>query len=62
MMADVLATEMKGNSVQSYLPIIALRGFEMINAVDKTQGFKPLGWTPRMCNISHMASFWRLYF
>jgi hypothetical protein len=37
MMADVLATEMGGSSVQSYLPITALRGFEMINAMDKTQ-------------------------
>jgi hypothetical protein len=52
MMADVLATEMKGNSVQSYLPIIALRGFEMINAVDKTQGFQ----TSRMdaTNVQHL--------
>ena len=37
MMADVLATEMEGSSVQSYLPITALHGFEMINAMDKTQ-------------------------
>jgi hypothetical protein len=37
MMADVLATEMEGISVQSYLPITALCGFEMINAMDKTQ-------------------------
>jgi hypothetical protein len=27
---------MEGSSVQSYLPITALRGFEMITAVDKT--------------------------
>jgi hypothetical protein len=37
MMADVLATEMGGSSMQSYLPITSLRGFEMINAMDKTQ-------------------------
>ena len=40
MMADVLATEMGGSSVQSYLPITALCGFEMTNAVDKTQGLQ----------------------
>jgi hypothetical protein len=37
MMIDVSATEMEGSSVQSYLAITALRGFEMINAMDKTQ-------------------------
>jgi hypothetical protein len=36
MMTGVLSTEMEGSSVQSYLPITALRGFEMITAVDKT--------------------------
>jgi hypothetical protein len=37
MMIDVSATEMEGSSVQSYLEITTLRGFEMINAMDKTQ-------------------------
>jgi hypothetical protein len=37
MMADVLSTEMDGSSVKLYLPITTLHGFEMINAMDKTQ-------------------------
>ena len=37
MMIDVSATEMEGSSVQSYLAITALHGFEMINAMDKMQ-------------------------
>ena len=37
MMDDILATEMEDSSVQSYLPITALRGFEIINATDETQ-------------------------
>jgi hypothetical protein len=40
MMVKVLATEMEGSSVQSYLPITTLCGFEMTNVVDKTQGFQ----------------------
>jgi hypothetical protein len=52
MMVKVLATEMEGSSVQSYLPITALCGFEMTNAVDKTQGFQ----TFRMdtTNVHHL--------
>jgi hypothetical protein len=37
MMIDVSATEMKESSVQSYLALTALRGFETINSMDKTQ-------------------------
>ena len=37
MIADVLSTEMEDSVVQSYLPITALRGFEIINAADKIQ-------------------------
>jgi hypothetical protein len=40
MMASVLATEMEGSSVQSYMQITAVYGFEMTNAVDKTQGLQ----------------------
>ena len=35
-MTGVLSTEMEGSSMQSYLPITTLCGFEMITAVDKT--------------------------
>jgi hypothetical protein len=37
MMIDVPATEKEGSSVQSYMVMTALRGFEMINVMDNTQ-------------------------
>jgi hypothetical protein len=40
MMIDVSATEKEGSSVQSYPAMTALRGFEIINVMDKTQVFQ----------------------
>jgi hypothetical protein len=61
MMIDVSATEKEGSSMQSYPAMTALRGFEMINVMDKTQVFR----TFRMAatNSHHLphASFRRLY-
>jgi hypothetical protein len=37
MMFDVSVTEKAGGSVQSYLVMTALRGFEMIHEMDNTQ-------------------------
>ena len=53
-MAKVLATKMEGSSVQSYLPITALCGFEMTNAVDKTQGIQTFRMdTTNMHHLPH---------
>ena len=43
---------MEGISVQSYLPITALCGFEITNAVDKTQGLQTF-WMDAM-NVHHL--------
>jgi hypothetical protein len=42
MMTSVLATEMEGSSVQSYMQITTVYGFEMTNEVDKKQGLQNL--------------------
>ena len=51
-MADVLATEMEGSSVKSYLPITALHGFEMINAMDKTPVLR--SFQTEATNVHHL--------
>jgi hypothetical protein len=40
MIIDVSATEKEGSFVQSYPTMTALRGFEIINVMDKTQVFQ----------------------
>ena len=54
MMTSILATEMEGSSVQSYLPITDLCGFEMTNVMDKTQGLQTF-WmdTTNMHHLPH---------
>jgi len=53
MMTGVLSTEMEGSSVQSYLPITALRGFEMITAVDKTPVLRT--FQTEATNVHHLS-------